>query len=523
MAIEGDFLFLAQGDHINVYHLEHFSGRITQEPASIFQERPTSVLRIPQTELYCFKERLSSDPEEPFCFNHVRSGCIGGSNGKPVLVAVGEWGVIAAWILDGDAKNWQLKMFHASTPESSWGIAFNPASPLLFVSSNAHAIFVFNFWTGVEVYSDSKTGEIHSNNIPSLDSRGDWLISASIDDSVAIWNFAKPDEPQIQSLGIIGTGQMGWLVRFIDDLDFIDSKQPDIERSYFDGGADSADESYSDSGEDIPSGMQFGMDIDGFEEADYYSRDYEYEYEDMDESLVEVMEFFNRVQAESENVPTFVEGAENGWPDSESESEGDNTSVQNLNHESFSSNSSNDDYSDDDYDSSDYSDYSDYSDSDLNDKNSAECIICGGKYSTDPFSIPEFKLPRAAPPFVYLSNDQVLFTNTRGDSRHLALNQMIHHCSAQHFTNPFLLSLRRLSMGQWLPELSLFLAINQQGFLCVMDLSTWVALQVPERSVGSDVVGYAVRLVNDAELHTKAQVFIMYWTGQFSIYEVSRL
>ena len=128
------------------------------------------------------------------------------------------------------------------------------------------------------------------------------------------------------------------------------------------------------------------------------------------------------------------------------------------------------------------------------------------------------------PPHVYLCSD--FFTSFQSVSK-IFIKQFDHlrSCCNEHFDNHWLSLLKRPSMGEWCGPLQLLLFADQSGFLYVtqMSASDAVALCVPQREPKSPLVGMAVRLVEDAEFGLKAHVFLLDYSGQLSIYEVSRL
>lgn len=381
MTILDGYLYLAVDDQVNAYKLPHFTGRLPPSPEDFFPARPAFTLKPSPGQVSQFRAKMSkaedsatdtttgTGTDTDTCslrpeFNHIRAGLL--DNNRPVLVAVGELGLICAWDLvePRSSKAAADRLFFAPKPESTWGISFNAQSGLLFVSSNAHCISVFDYRSGECYFSDYEEPH-HRHNIPSLDSRGHWLVSAGIDQRCILWNFKDPRNPTWSSYKV-DNDEWGWLARFVDvdkqtlplpaSVTMIPERRKPfkLERNYFDLdglGGSSDDDDNTDIGPSFSLGSGFILlnsdDDYDYDYDDYDDDDDEYDYEYDDEHYYED-EQYNDEEEEEEEEGTVVENAHLGWRSSDSEEKANlSRDSEDVDVDSFMSISSNKDSSND--------------------------------------------------------------------------------------------------------------------------------------------------------------------------------
>jgi len=99
---------------------------------------------------------------------------------------------------------------------SAWGLAFGGESYLLAVSANSHAITLIDTKARSQGTRDQAPRVItgHEHNIPCVDFSpcGRFLVSASIDETCALWNTETGE--MIKSCEV--TNEWGWGVLFVD-------------------------------------------------------------------------------------------------------------------------------------------------------------------------------------------------------------------------------------------------------------------------------------------------------------------
>lgn len=209
---DGKLIFLAVNDCINVYNSAEFSSKTPPDPSTFFPFKPVKVLKPTSPQFQTILSR-SGGYGLNFCFNHIRSGWL--SKNQECLVAVGELGAILIW----DIKNLDAEPILLGNQDfaSTWGIAMNKNNSLLATSSNSHNITIFHYPSRQVVFTSAECRDkIHTHNIPSLDfsSCGRWLVSCSIDGSVALWSISDGGG-KVTRMTLPSCKEWGWLVRFI--------------------------------------------------------------------------------------------------------------------------------------------------------------------------------------------------------------------------------------------------------------------------------------------------------------------
>ncbi|KAJ3322208.1 serine/threonine protein kinase Ran1 [Boothiomyces sp. JEL0866] len=115
---------------------------------------------------------------------------IGNFGSDEVLACVGDNGLVSIYY----TNDLNLKPIQLVNDESTWGLAICPKYSLLAVSDNGYKITIWNLSTSNDVLGEyKKILRGHEHNIPCINfsEDGETLISCSIDKTMRIWNVAS--------------------------------------------------------------------------------------------------------------------------------------------------------------------------------------------------------------------------------------------------------------------------------------------------------------------------------------------
>lgn len=554
---DGRLFFLAAGEAINVYRMEPFSGRTPPSPDTIFPATPFRVLRPTAEQTYEIAERARPPSVDLAAFlrtldvaiNHLRVGFIGC---EECLVAVGGHGLVLVWPvrrLADDAPPAPL-VLESDNSESMWGIAMSPNSHLLAVSSNAHRVTLIHVPTRRIVFSEDAVARVHTHNIPSLDmSRcGRWLVSCGIDQRVAVWDLCPVDAEE-RGLRVrrlwMRVDEWGWLVRFFDSNTIRmgrcggDSDDDDrmVSKSHYQTdmeGISEEEEELDDLITRHPLSLSFDPAL--FEDSEGSEGDEDSE-EASDRDTVDMDTDTDTADTETDTGPADTDTAD-------TTSDTDTDTALNSQHAAKRSRSTGPrehsvtrgDESDDSVHNLTrrFRDQPRFVDSgDLN-----------GKW-TDPLSsiFVNDDMPIAnhwSPDLFYLSSASLWILSPDGDERgcmRLAVRDLTRIAveeTGSAITPALALRVQwmeRLSMGEWIADLSVFVAVDQSGFLVIVDVCrqssrqeiVFRAMTVPGPTVlPRPIVGFTVVRVRDAELGRKVHLWTVHLDGTVRLFEVAR-
>ncbi len=557
MAFWDGYLYFAFNDRITAHKIPLFSSKNVPNASEIISERPEFTLKPSPTQVASFTSKmgLASNSQVRKEINHIRAGLL---DGKPVIVAVGELGMIFAWDLmqlpRAGSEIPAHRIFYAPKLESTWGIAFNTQSSLLFVSSNAHTVNAFDYQSGECLFSDFEQ-TVHTHNIPCLDSKGNWLISAGIDQSCVLWDFKDPRNPKWHKR-IVKVDSWGWFARFVDVESTVNGNIK-IERSSFDVEEEFDEQNFDEIGpaapyflnnanENVDEEMNFTDGGDSFDNEDYDSSDMSFSDALLDAAR-EVREEFD---ARARTDATFVEGAERGWSTGSS----DDASIEEFRQdydnnypelmEELFPDQNPDELSFDEIFNS-FSNSSHYLTSETDTESLVEsskeeeeidfiynCKVCDEQVHA--VKIHASKYLRSAdceiedsswPSHIYLASHFLTLFQASQATVIKPFHYLTQYCETAHYKSYWLSMLDRPSMGVWCDALQLLIFCEQSGALYVTQLghSNAVALRVPEHESKYEIIGLSVRVVQDSEFGSKAQVFCLDFVGKLSLYEIIRI
>ncbi|EPX74166.1 WD repeat protein [Schizosaccharomyces octosporus yFS286] len=201
-----DYMFVAIGEDVFVYNLLLF-------PIDLSEPDPLMVLHCPHKSSSIQQGDLF--PGMPNGINHIRCELLGDLE---YLITATDCGKVAMY----DVKNLQRNPMTFSVDSSAWGIAIS-SERYLAISSNAHVINIFNLSTDYKQckrdyrspWFRQESLELvgHQHNIPcvSFNSKGNLLLSGSIDRTLQLW-----DINELSCLSKFHTKVWIWSVKFVD-------------------------------------------------------------------------------------------------------------------------------------------------------------------------------------------------------------------------------------------------------------------------------------------------------------------
>ena len=589
---DGKLIFIALDDCVKVYKSAEFSSKTPPDPSSIFPFNPVKILRPTRQQSRRVLSRiLNLDSRATIRFNHIRSGWISKCQESLVAVgeygAIFVWdlGDLEAdpILLDSLDSNstWGIAMsannFLLATSSNSHAVTIFhfPSRRVIFSE------YVHDGDNGNDA-NDGKT--VHSHNIPSLDFSpcGRWLASCSIDGSAALWSIKS--ESVVKMTPPPSLNEWGWLVRFVSPHQYDRYQNQgtnfDVVKSFYHSIVEEIPQvtmNDLDFDEELYRNSQAALDrmvyfMDGFEDEEYFGNDQ--------------LQQYNSDEIENENETEFSEeegslgiphirfdfpGTEfdvisgeghlaegvtgDTWPASEdySADEGytpynseDSINSSDYSYD-FSSDYSNDHVcvSEDDEDPS-----TSYSDNTVADDTSTIEDICNEFSCTPPIDINfDFSSsteglflaediitsPLTCPYDLVFCTDQSLFIlNPNNGHVKLSIPRLAEHCFLSQndqiestINNGFPLQ-NRLGMGEWIPELSIFLVINCIGHFIIISPIDTVPLQVnsiilPDiLEISNQIIGYTVVRRFDQEFGIKVHIYLLCEDGNFKLYEISK-
>lgn len=587
---DGKCIFIAFGDCIKVYLVLGFDSKTPPDPQSIFPSSPHQTLRPTpeQTRQLLIRANSLQTPNtlsRPlFTINHIRVGWIGNQES---LVAVGEFGAVLIW----DLKNISREndpidpvLLDTSDFSSTWGIATCPNNFLVATSSNSHSITLFHYPSRKIIFSLEDTDiliqdsqiHLHTHNIPSLDFSpcGRWLISCSIDGSVALWSLAE-EKVFLRNFHL---NEWGWLVRFIPPFTYnldSSSKDPVSEaktvKTFYHSMIPS-ESSNEDDDDLLPDATDFNPYTDNDIDLDLDDESIPSDNEDME---IYHYEEDNDIDVENEGnldnyFPFDGELIDGEFVDGQlirgnfhlSEGAGDTWHLSDDNEYDYANEYGDEDdmfdYDDDDYEfdedncsfdfsfDSDSDDYNDNAESEnsfepknyvtsvqikfrkvLDDPNGlfVDSSISGGNFPN------QFNFD-----FCYCTSRSLLIGNVSEAAEKMRIRWLKDRSlKAQGFANvsfgegggaEFLQN--RLAMGEWIWELQVFLVIDCRSHFTLVNrngLGRMNLLTIPDdfsSYANGNIVGYALIRCKDAEYGPKMHLYLMYEDATFKLYEIAR-
>lgn len=533
---DGQFIFLAIKNCINVYKLEDFSSKNPPEPSTFFPFTPFKVLRPTNEQVSKIRARNTTDPH-PICFNHIRAGWI--TKNQETLVAVGENGLILVW----DLKNLDDQPILMDTFDfaSTWGIASCRNNSLLAVSSNSHSVTIFHYPSKRIIFHaepESESEQIHIHNIPSLDFSpcGKYLASCSIDGSVGVWSIS---DETVTKMTHRTNKEWGWLVRFVSPHQYCtqESKSKKVIKSYYHSNVKEIPlRSPDDFDEEIYRNSQMVLE----RLTNFFGSDIEH-----DDTEFEELSEIESDENDLESGAHLAEGAGDTWP------------------EEYNSDLGYTPYDSDDF--SNYSDSEEMSEDQENDRHEHELsdnlnesseglrVLCDSETvnlnSSSSFKCSQIKInfndikkdeskePAVCPyDLVYCTSKSFFILNPVTGSIKLSVPKLVQtslqsqneNINFDNSSNYFLQN--RLGMGEWIPELSVFLVIDCNGPLIIISASStpnsptnysFSSILLPDIfPISNEVIGYTVIRRIDEEFGVKVHVYLLQNDGIMRLYEI---
>lgn len=211
--------------------------RLLGFPLHAFDEKET--LESELTLNYITREQsdVTEMAQLDMSINFVYSGL---HNGTEIIGCVDDGGNVVLWKANGD----QTAIFLQNNDRiSTWGLATSNCHSYVAASANNHCI---RFWNTTCI-QDSFTLSGHQHNIPCISfvASGEFLVSASIDGTIRIWDVFK--ERKCLKKIKVPEEEWGWTCLLIEKQAIFEAKHPNHSSS-----STSSSSSVSDEGWEVP-------------------------------------------------------------------------------------------------------------------------------------------------------------------------------------------------------------------------------------------------------------------------------
>lgn len=589
---DGMLLFLAVKDCIYVYNSADFTSNHPPAPSSFFPFNPVRILRPTRDQVAKICTRLPGTRIEPreITFNHIRAGWIG--DAQESLVAVGEFGTILVWNV-GNLDDCPV-LIESVDFESTWGIAISPNNYVIATSSNSHKVTLFHFPSKQAIIlTEEQSIHGHNIPSLDFSPCGRWLVSCSIDGKVALWSifgqevtrfdlkrdgwgwlvrFVPPDQSvNIGNKLYIPSNSKRYYTSAVKD----DIENDDLYEDFGGGSVDEhdihdffneilqtdeseveEDEDYEETGSDEEeSETSSESEPDNTDITDHaYIINNSQNTEIASNMNSRANQLLQQLLEPNESGVHLAEGAGDTWP---TDSEIDANEQNRLDYlseyydSSFESDMSEDsDYCLDSEDSFDGSEDLDSEDSDSYDIDDSE--LDGQIKNVEKFKVnfvntenislfphnPPATLSATCPyDIVYCTRESFLIISPSEPWIKVRMSKISDMCMYRQnirkalYNNSLLEAFaRRLSMGEWISDLGVFLLIDSCGHLLTLSpkIDAWKShhfdtIVVPDvRQPRSEIIGFATVKKVDAEYGTKVHVYLVCADGTFRLYEAAK-